>query len=415
MKTLKLTKGIQIILATVLMLAIAAIFVGMISNNQIMASDLAPDCPNCLTSEHMKCQKNNKEEHTWICENEDCDYSIQENHIGGSHENQGRCQVCGYQYQKHKMAEEPKYYIDQSNDMKTYHWKYYPCVCEGCTYQYNTAREKHSGGEQCDSEGKCQYCNIAYIKHGRAGYVEYYVTANEIHIPVYRCIIEECENIFIAEEEAEPHSLVYKNSVPNEDGTAHSEVYKCSVEGCSYEERSFETQHVFLKKYVDDGDGYHSNVCSECNAHVKEIHTYTPGEYTDNEDGTHSIECEQCDYAIVENHNLNPLVNNGDGTHTSSCKNCDYEGTENHNLSEYVDNGDNTHSVTCTDLCGYRLTENHTEETLDAIAATCTTAGKTQGKQCTVCNTIIETQNDVPALGHSFTNYVSNSDATCDN
>ncbi len=37
-----------------------------------------------------------------------------------------------------------------------------------------------------------------------------------------------------------------------------------------------------------------------------------------------------------------------------------------------------------------------------AVAATCTTAGKTEGLHCSVCNTVITAQKTVPATGHSF-------------
>ncbi len=43
----------------------------------------------------------------------------------------------------------------------------------------------------------------------------------------------------------------------------------------------------------------------------------------------------------------------------------------------------------------------HTEKTLPAVAATCTEDGKTAGKQCSVCGTIIEAQTTIKAKGHS--------------
>ena len=44
----------------------------------------------------------------------------------------------------------------------------------------------------------------------------------------------------------------------------------------------------------------------------------------------------------------------------------------------------------------------HTEAVDAAIPATCTEAGKTEGKHCTVCGTVIVAQKAVPALGHSY-------------
>ena len=43
----------------------------------------------------------------------------------------------------------------------------------------------------------------------------------------------------------------------------------------------------------------------------------------------------------------------------------------------------------------------HTEVKDAAVAASCTTAGKTEGKHCSVCNTVIVAQQTVPAKGHT--------------
>ena len=54
----------------------------------------------------------------------------------------------------------------------------------------------------------------------------------------------------------------------------------------------------------------------------------------------------------------------------------------------------------------------HTEVVDAAVAATCTEAGKTEGKHCSVCETVILAQEAIPALGHMFENYIFNNDAT---
>lgn len=46
--------------------------------------------------------------------------------------------------------------------------------------------------------------------------------------------------------------------------------------------------------------------------------------------------------------------------------------------------------------------ENHTEEVVTGKAATCTEAGLSDGKKCSVCNTVLEEQKEIPALGHTF-------------
>ncbi len=55
----------------------------------------------------------------------------------------------------------------------------------------------------------------------------------------------------------------------------------------------------------------------------------------------------------------------------------------------------------------------HTEETIPAVAPTCEATGLTAGVKCSVCDEILTAQETVAKLGHSFTNYASNNDATC--
>ena len=60
---------------------------------------------------------------------------------------------------------------------------------------------------------------------------------------------------------------------------------------------------------------------------------------------------------------------------------------------------------TCS-ACGETRTEvvsatGHTAVTDAAVAATCTTAGKTEGSHCSVCNAVIKAQTTIPATGHT--------------
>jgi len=48
-----------------------------------------------------------------------------------------------------------------------------------------------------------------------------------------------------------------------------------------------------------------------------------------------------------------------------------------------------------------------------AIEATCTDTGLTEGKHCSVCNQILLTQQEIPALGHSYDTGVVTQEATC--
>lgn len=44
----------------------------------------------------------------------------------------------------------------------------------------------------------------------------------------------------------------------------------------------------------------------------------------------------------------------------------------------------------------------HTEVTDEAVEATCTEAGKTEGSHCSVCETVFKAQEEIPAIGHDW-------------
>ena len=85
---------------------------------------------------------------------------------------------------------------------------------------------------------------------------------------------------------------------------------------------------------------------------------------------------------------------------------------------------DVTKNATCTEdgvktrycSCGERQSEtipslNHTEIFDEAVAPTCTEAGKTEGKHCSTCNQVIVAQSEISKLEHT---YSSDFDATCE-
>lgn len=49
----------------------------------------------------------------------------------------------------------------------------------------------------------------------------------------------------------------------------------------------------------------------------------------------------------------------------------------------------------------------HTAVEDAAVAANCTTAGKTAGSHCSVCNAVIKAQEEIPAAGHSWSEWIS--------
>lgn len=56
----------------------------------------------------------------------------------------------------------------------------------------------------------------------------------------------------------------------------------------------------------------------------------------------------------------------------------------------------------------------HTEAIDEAVAATCTGTGLTEGKHCSVCNTILVKQEKVAALGHDMQKEIAEVPATCE-
>jgi hypothetical protein len=93
--------------------------------------------------------------------------------------------------------------------------------------------------------------------------------------------------------------------------------------------------------------------------------------------------------------------------------------TENNVPAGCVTDGSYDTVVYCT-ACGGELSRvttvvpatGHTEVTDKAVEADCDSTGLTEGKHCSVCGEILVKQETIPAKGHSFTNYVSNHDAT---
>jgi len=96
-----------------------------------------------------------------------------------------------------------------------------------------------------------------------------------------------------------------------------------------------------------------------------------------------------------------------------------------HSFINYVSNNDatciedGTETAKC-DRCEEKHTrteaesaKGHTEVDVIGTVPTCTETGLTQGKYCSECKVVIVEQKEIPALGHNFTNYVSNNDATC--
>ncbi|MBR6514753.1 MAG: hypothetical protein IKT46_07990, partial [Clostridia bacterium] len=116
------------------------------------------------------------------------------------------------------------------------------------------------------------------------------------------------------------------------------------------------------------------------------------------------------------------------GSETLRCTNC-YNNSSN---SAYIENyhpdvtktiaatGHSYAAATCTKpqtctKCGATTGSalGHASVTDAAVAATCTTAGKTQGAHCSRCNAVLTAQQTVPATGHNYDSGVITTQPTC--
>ena len=118
-----------------------------------------------------------------------------------------------------------------------------------------------------------------------------------------------------------------------------------------------------------------------------------------------------------------------EGKHCKACKEILEEQKEiqalGHDFVEYISDGnatctqDGTKTAKCnrceeTDIKIIEGSKLPHREVIDkGKPATCTEKGVTDGKHCEVCNEIVEEQKEIPALDHSYTNYISDGNATC--
>ena len=175
--------------------------------------------------------------------------------------------------------------------------------------------------------------------------------------------------------------------------------------------------------WVSNGDNTHTKTCPNANCE-------TPSVTEDCAGGTATCEgkatCTACGekYGDVLNHNYGAWVSNGDNTHTKTCPN---EGCETPSVTEDCAGGTatcegkatctacgekygdaNGHTpggeATCTSaqkctVCNKELNpaRGHTEEIIPAVEPSYTEEGATEGKKCTVCGTITDAPDVIPA------------------
>ena len=71
-----------------------------------------------------------------------------------------------------------------------------------------------------------------------------------------------------------------------------------------------------------------------------------------------------------------------------------------------TEDGEKTRTCTCGEIESETIPAAHTEKVISGKAATCTEAGLTDGKKCTVCNAVLVKQTEIAAKGHIYSNGV---------
>ena len=184
-------------------------------------------------------------------------------------------------------------------------------------------------------------------------------------------------------------------------------LHKCSVCGTSYKDSTTKaTGHsygnsVVTKQPTCTSEGTAIKTCTKCNATVTETIAKTSHKYantvvapTCTTDGYTLHKCSVCGTSYKDSTTKATGHSYGNSVVTKQ-PTCTSEGTA---------------IKTCT-KCNATVTEKlpakgHTAVTDKGYPATCTTAGKTDGSHCSVCNTVIKVQTVINATGHKSSGWI---------
>ena len=190
-------------------------------------------------------------------------------------------------------------------------------------------------------------------------------------------------------------------------------LHKCSVCGTSYKDSTTKaTGHsygnsVVTKQPTCTSEGTAIKTCTKCNATVTETIAKTSHKYantvvapTCTTDGYTLHKCSVCGTSYKDSTTKATGHSYGNSVVTKQ-PTCTSEGTK---------------IKTCT-KCNVTVTEKlpakgHTAVTDKGYPATCTTAGKTDGSHCSVCNTVIKVQTVINATGHKSSGWITDKAAS---
>ena len=237
------------------------------------------------------------------------------------------------------------------------------------------------------------------------------------------------------------NSVVTKQPTYTSEGTAIKTCTKCNA---TVTETIPKTSHKYANTVVAPTcttDGYTLHKCSVCGTSYKDSTTKATGHSYGNSvvtkqptytsEGTAIKTCTKCNATVTEtipkaSHKYADTVvaptctTNGYTLHKCSVCGTSYKDSTTNATGHSYGNSVVTKQPTCTSegtaiktctKCNATVTEKlpakgHTAVTDKGYPATCTTAGKTDGSHCSVCNTVIKAQTVINATGHKSSGWI---------
>ena len=247
----------------------------------------------------------------------------------------------------------------------------------------------------------CANCGDKYTEvikakgHNYSAEVTKKATCDTDGVKTFTCA--DCGDVYTEKLEALGHTYGISEVVkPTCDNDGYTK-FTCSVCGDSYSKVINATGHKYNDKIVSascDKSGYTLHTCENCGDIYKDNFTSPLGhDYTSQTvkptcetDGEKTFTCTRCGDTYTEVIKTKGHVYK----RTVVAAGCETDG---YTLVECMECHDSFNE-------GYVGAKGHTIVTDKAVAATCTTAGKTEGSHCSVCGKVIKAQTEIKAKGH---------------
>ena len=186
----------------------------------------------------------------------------------------------------------------------------------------------------------------------------------------------------------------------------NAKAYEVKISGSSLKEGK-NTLEIWVMYVDNSGTGSGGTlkklgtrtVVKEGHKAVKDAAVAATCETTGKSEGSH---CSVCNTVIKAQTTTAALGHNWDSGKVTKAATCTAAGTKTYTCTRCKKTRTETIAAT-----GHKVVKDA------AVAATCETAGKTEGSHCSVCNTVIKAQTTTAALGHSWDSGKVTKAATC--